>query len=134
MNLFTTKVYSVMARAFAHMPAQRRCAQLLFVDLFRLAATANIRRSFRLGGAWLLAVSLQTVAAQSFDLQAHRGGRGLLPESTLAAFENAIQMGVTTLENSFSTSARPLLTWRTSIRMACITSSGSKPVINTGLR
>jgi len=36
--------------------------------------------------------------ASAFDLQAHRGGRGLLPENTLAAFENAIRMGVTTLE------------------------------------
>jgi glycerophosphoryl diester phosphodiesterase len=36
--------------------------------------------------------------AQAFDLQAHRGGRGLLPENTLASFENAIRMGVTTLE------------------------------------
>jgi hypothetical protein len=34
----------------------------------------------------------------------------------------------------FSTSARPSLTWRTSIRIACITSSGSKPAITTGLR
>lgn len=33
-----------------------------------------------------------------FDLQSHRGGRGLLPENTLAAFENAIRMGTTTLE------------------------------------
>ena len=41
---------------------------------------------------------------------------------------------VTARVNSFSTSARPSLTWRTSIRMACITSSGSKPAITTGLR
>lgn len=34
----------------------------------------------------------------AFDLQAHRGGRGLMPENTLAAFENAIRLGVTTLE------------------------------------
>ena len=37
-------------------------------------------------------------AADAFDLQAHRGGRGLRPENTLAAFENALRMGVTTLE------------------------------------
>lgn len=36
--------------------------------------------------------------AQAFDLQAHRGGRGLLPENTLVAFENAIRIGVTTIE------------------------------------
>lgn len=36
--------------------------------------------------------------ARAFDLQAHRGGRGLRPENTLASFENAVRMGVTTLE------------------------------------
>ncbi len=33
-----------------------------------------------------------------FDLQAHRGGRGLHPENTLAAFESAARLGVNTLE------------------------------------
>lgn len=47
------------------------------------------------GALWL---ALVTTSCQSFDLQAHRGGRGLLPENTLAAFENAIRMGVTTIE------------------------------------
>ncbi|MEO5845207.1 MAG: glycerophosphodiester phosphodiesterase [Caldimonas sp.] len=36
--------------------------------------------------------------ALALDLQAHRGGRGLWPENTLAAFENALRMGVTTIE------------------------------------
>ena len=31
-------------------------------------------------------------------MQTHRGGRGLWPENTLAAFENAIRMGTTTIE------------------------------------
>jgi len=44
-----------------------------------------------------LVVALAANAA-AFDLQAHRGGRGLRPENTLAAFENAIAIGVTTLE------------------------------------
>jgi len=34
----------------------------------------------------------------SFDIQGHRGCRGLLPENTIAAFTKAILMGVTTLE------------------------------------
>jgi hypothetical protein len=33
---------------------------------------------------------------------------------------------------SFSTSARPALSWRISMSMACITSSGSNPAITTG--
>jgi glycerophosphoryl diester phosphodiesterase len=38
------------------------------------------------------------MAAAAFDLQAHRGGRGLAPENTLAAFRQAVALGVTTLE------------------------------------
>lgn len=34
----------------------------------------------------------------TFDLQAHRGGLGLVSENTLAAFANALELGVTTLE------------------------------------
>ncbi len=34
----------------------------------------------------------------SFDLQGHRGARGLLPENTIPAFERALQLGVSTLE------------------------------------
>ncbi|MDH5538235.1 MAG: glycerophosphodiester phosphodiesterase [Rhizobacter sp.] len=37
-----------------------------------------------------------TVAPQ--DLQGHRGARGLAPENTLAAFDTALSLGVTTLE------------------------------------
>lgn len=33
-----------------------------------------------------------------FDLQGHRGARGLAPENTLAGFERAIALGVSTLE------------------------------------
>jgi glycerophosphoryl diester phosphodiesterase len=37
-------------------------------------------------------------SAHSLDLQAHRGGRGLMPENTLPAFAHALALGVTTLE------------------------------------
>lgn len=37
-------------------------------------------------------------AAAAFDLQGHRGARGHAPENTLAAFERAIALGVTTIE------------------------------------
>lgn len=39
-----------------------------------------------------------TAQAQNFDVQAHRGGMGLFTESTLQAFANAIDLGVSTLE------------------------------------
>lgn len=35
---------------------------------------------------------------RSFDLQGHRGARGLKPENTLPAFETALDLGVSTLE------------------------------------
>ncbi len=39
-----------------------------------------------------------TAQTQFFDLQGHRGARGLMPENTLPAFEKAIALAVTTLE------------------------------------
>ena len=37
-------------------------------------------------------------AAQAFDLQGHRGARGLAPENTLPGFAKALEIGVSTLE------------------------------------
>lgn len=41
---------------------------------------------------------LATFAAQAFDLQGHRGARGLAPENTLPAFRKGLEIGVDTLE------------------------------------
>jgi glycerophosphoryl diester phosphodiesterase len=38
----------------------------------------------------------------AFDLQGHRGARGLAPENTLAAFAMALNIGVTTLETDLA--------------------------------
>lgn len=46
----------------------------------------------------LLTTKSASAYAQTFDLQAHRGGIGLVTESTLKAFANAMELGVTTLE------------------------------------
>lgn len=43
-------------------------------------------------------MALALTAAHAFDIQAHRGGRGLWPENTLHAFDQSITLGVTTLE------------------------------------
>lgn len=40
----------------------------------------------------------QAPAKASFDLQGHRGARGLAPENTLAGFATALALGVSTLE------------------------------------
>jgi glycerophosphoryl diester phosphodiesterase len=39
-----------------------------------------------------------TASAAAFDLQGHRGARGLAPENTLPAFARALSIGVATLE------------------------------------
>jgi glycerophosphoryl diester phosphodiesterase len=38
----------------------------------------------------------------AFDLQGHRGARGLAPENTLAGFARALEIGVTTLETDLA--------------------------------
>ncbi len=73
----------------------------------RARATLGALR-VRLARAWICAVPGALLAgvapcvhaqgALAFDVQAHRGGRGLAPENTLAAFRRALALGVTTLE------------------------------------
>jgi glycerophosphoryl diester phosphodiesterase len=41
---------------------------------------------------------LQTLSQTAFDLQGHRGCRGLMPENTIPAMIRALELGVTTLE------------------------------------
>jgi glycerophosphoryl diester phosphodiesterase len=53
-------------------------------------------RSFR--AATLVAAILLTLPAHAFDLQGHRGARGLLPENTLPSFQKALDLGVDTIE------------------------------------
>lgn len=42
------------------------------------------------------------MAVAAFDLQGHRGARGLAPENTLAAFKIALDLGVSTLETDLA--------------------------------
>lgn len=46
----------------------------------------------------ILAVALLPPSVHAFDLQGHRGARGLAPENTLPAFARALTLGVDTLE------------------------------------
>jgi len=57
-------------------------------------AVAAVAASFAVAAAPAPAAAGQ----RAFDLQAHRGGLGLRPESTLSAFANALRLGVSTLE------------------------------------
>ena len=57
-----------------------------------------------------LLLSLALAApALAFDLQGHRGTRGLAPENTLPAFEKAMRIGVDTLELDVGMSADDVL-------------------------
>ena len=49
----------------------------------------------------LVALALAAPAI-AFDLQGHRGARGLAPENTMAAFAKALAIGVTTLETDLA--------------------------------
>ncbi|GEP98790.1 glycerophosphodiester phosphodiesterase family protein [Chitinophaga cymbidii] len=40
-------------------------------------------------------ITLQPALAQQFDAQAHRGGRGMMPENTIAAMKYALDLGAT---------------------------------------
>jgi glycerophosphoryl diester phosphodiesterase len=46
----------------------------------------------------LLLMSNSCSHSDKFELQGHRGARGLMPENTIPAFEKALQLGVNTLE------------------------------------
>ena len=46
----------------------------------------------------LLLLALLAAPSFAFDLEGHRGTRGLAPENTLAAFRKALSIGVTTIE------------------------------------
>ena len=48
--------------------------------------------------ALMLTAAIGALPAAAFDLQGHRGARGLAPENSLPAFATALGLGVTTLE------------------------------------
>jgi glycerophosphoryl diester phosphodiesterase len=48
--------------------------------------------------ALILIILMRLTPADAFDLEGHRGTRGLAPENTLPAFATALRIGVTTLE------------------------------------
>lgn len=55
---------------------------------------------------WFLLFALvMGSASHALDLQGHRGARGLAPENTLAGFERALEIGVTTLEMDVAVTA-----------------------------
>jgi glycerophosphoryl diester phosphodiesterase len=48
--------------------------------------------------AWLICFNMSAQYIPKFDIQGHRGARGLAPENTIPAFIKALDLGVTTIE------------------------------------
>src|SRR5204862_4657124 len=59
---------------------------------------ASMRMSSLAASLVLALATAASATAAEFDLQGHRGTRGNAPENTIAAFEKALAIGVTTLE------------------------------------
>ena len=84
---------------------------------------------------WIVCLLLTlALPAQAFDLQAHRGGRGLLPENTLAAFEQAIKLGVSTLELDIAITADgvAVITHDPALNPAFVRDAGGRWLKETG--
>lgn len=68
-------------------------------------AVDRLRGAIRCRCARIALASALTALAlplHAFDLEGHRGARGLAPENTLAAFRKALSIGVTTLETDLA--------------------------------
>jgi glycerophosphoryl diester phosphodiesterase len=78
---------------------------------FRLLLSAALVFGLNLGGGMPDASAQSrssrppTQVPEGFDLQGHRGARGLVPENTIPAFRRALGLGVTTLEMDVVVSA-----------------------------
>jgi glycerophosphoryl diester phosphodiesterase len=72
-----------------------RLAALLLAPAFLLAACTDAAQDDAGASA---PVNEEPDSAMTFDLQGHRGARGLVPENTQQSFRRALELGVTTLE------------------------------------
>lgn len=68
------------------------------MDPFPTGALARAPSAAALTAALALWLMLGSATSHAFDVQGHRGARGLMPENTLAGFSHALSLGVTTLE------------------------------------
>lgn len=79
----------------------------------RASASAAGRLSRLRRGLFMLIAGTAALAPAgavgAFDLQGHRGARGLAPENTLAAFRAALGIGVTTIETDLGMTADGVL-------------------------
>jgi glycerophosphoryl diester phosphodiesterase len=76
---------------------------MAFAVTSRRSARDDAVRIGRIGlAAAIVAFGCASAPTSAFDLEGHRGTRGLAPENTLAAFARAQAIGVTTLETDLA--------------------------------
>ena len=71
------------------------------LGVFQLMKNCGVKNFLTLkllAGVLMTLFYAATASAQTFDLQGHRGARGLMPENTLPAFARALSIGVSPLE------------------------------------
>jgi glycerophosphoryl diester phosphodiesterase len=83
--------------------ARRRRLGTMRIRAFCSGVALSFRRPLTvLRTITLAACALVATHAPGFDLEGHRGTRGLAPENTLAAFRRALQIGVNTIETDMA--------------------------------
>jgi glycerophosphoryl diester phosphodiesterase len=82
----------------------------------------RLRYFLVLVAGWVTLALLQSVHA--FDLQGHRGARGLAPENTIAAFRIALRIGVSTLETDLGLTSDGVLVLSHEPRLAAALTRG----------
>lgn len=75
--------------------SSRRAAARALISLVSAACSVVLAAPLALAES---GSSNESYGPEGFDLQAHRGGLGLVVESTEASFSNALRLGVSTLE------------------------------------
>lgn len=86
------------ARSAARTVARRRVVVALAAACVAAALAPAAVAAPGKGSPGQVGNHLPAPGPRQFDLQAHRGGLGLVTESTLEAFANALELGVTSLE------------------------------------
>src|SRR4051812_15429583 len=97
---FVRTAYNFPARRQLHQAIAARALQDFWSrpDMARAHRSASTCSFFAL----LVFAALVPQTVQAFDVQGHRGARGLAPENTLAAFRAALALGVDTIETDLA--------------------------------
>ena len=94
---FSREINKVYADQGKEAPAHKKptvSAHYLHITPSQYTKKVTIIVESRFGQKWIHNVDM----SDYIDVQAHRGGAGLMPENTIEAMKNALDMGVNTLE------------------------------------